>query len=42
MRYQVAVFGGYNPDYYHFSDPKELAQWLVDQDGKLEVEISEV
>lgn len=41
MRYRVAIFGGYNPDYYHFSDSNELAKWLVDQDGILEVEVSE-
>lgn len=42
MRYRLAIFGRYNPDYYHFSDPKELVKWLVDQDEILEVEVDEV
>jgi len=42
MTYQLAVHGGYNPDYHHFSDPQGLVDWLMGQAGILEVEIREV
>jgi len=42
MTYQVTVHGGYNPDYYHFSEPQGLVDWLLDQDSILEVEVREV
>jgi len=42
--YQVAVHGGYNPEYYHFSDAQKLVEWMVDEcAGRiLEVTVNEV
>lgn len=44
MTYQLAIHGGYNPEYYHFTDPGDLVKWLVDETsgGILEVEVNEV
>ena len=43
MTYQLAVHGGYNPDYYHFSNPSDLVDYLVSQgDSILEVSVREV
>ena len=43
MTYQLAVHGGYNPDYYHFTDACDLAEWMVSQgDSILEVTVREV
>jgi len=43
VRYQLTIHGGYNPDYYHFSNPLDLVDWLVDNgDSILEVTVSEV
>ena len=41
--YQLAVHGGYNPEYHHFSDPTDLVEWLVAHaNGILEVTVNEV
>ena len=42
MRYRLSIFGRHNPEHRHFTDPKELVEWLVDQDEILEVEVDEV
>ena len=44
MTYQLAIHGGYNPDYYHFSNPSDLVDWLVSESAGriLEVSVHEV
>ena len=42
MRYRLSIFGRHNPEHRHFTDPKELVEWLGDQDEILEVEVDEV
>lgn len=43
MIYQVAVHGGYNPEYYHFLDEKALVRWLINKgDSIMEVSVREV
>jgi hypothetical protein len=42
VRYQLVIHGGYNPQYYHFSDPNELVRWLVQEEGIVEVTVREV
>lgn len=41
--YQLAIHGGYNPDYYHFSNPSDLVDYLVSMgDSIVEVSVREV
>lgn len=42
MRYQLKVYGSYEPATYHFSDPRELADFLLSQESIVEVMVSEV
>jgi len=43
VTYQLLVHGGYNIEYHHFSDPRDLAEWLVDHNDRiLEVMVYEV
>jgi len=42
MLYQVAVHGGYNPEYYHFLDEQALVRWLLGKQEILEVTVREV
>ena len=42
MRYQLRVFGKYEPDTYHFTDPRDLADFLLSQESIVEVMVDEV
>ena len=42
MRYQLAIHGNYNPEYYHFSDADELVRFLLGEKGIVEVTVREV
>lgn len=42
MRYQLKVYGSYEPATYHFSDPRELAEFLLQQESIMEVSVDEV
>lgn len=42
MRYRLTVYGSYEPSMYHFSDPRDLAEFLLAQESILEVSVSEV
>ena len=42
MRYQLRVFGKYEPDTYHFTDPRDLAEFLLSQESIVEVMVDEV
>lgn len=42
MKYQLKVYGSMNPETYHFSDPRDLADWLLAQESIVEVMVNEV
>jgi hypothetical protein len=42
VRYQLKVFGKYEPDTYHFTDPRDLAEFLLGQESIVEVMVDEV
>ena len=42
MTYQLKVYGSYTPETYHFSDPRDLAEWLLARESIVEVMVSEV
>ena len=42
VRYQLKVFGKYEPETYHFTDPRDLAEFLLSQESILEVAVREV
>lgn len=42
MTYQLKVYGSYEPTTYHFSDPRELAEFLLQQESIMEVMVNEV
>ena len=42
MRYQLAIHGNYNPEYYHFSNADELVRFLLGEKGIVEVTVREV
>ena len=42
MRYQLAIHGNYNPEYYHFSNADELVRFLLGERGIVEVTVREV
>ena len=42
MRYRLSIFGRHTTEHRHFTDPKALVEWLVDQEEILEVEVDEV
>lgn len=42
MTYQLKVYGSYEPETYHFSDPRDLVEWLLEQESIVEVMVNEV
>ena len=42
MTYQLKVYGKHEPDTYHFSDPRDLADFLLAQETIVEVMVDEV
>ena len=42
MTYQLKVYGSWEPETYHFSDPRDLAEWLLEQESIMEVMVNEV
>jgi len=42
VRYQLAIHGNYNPEYYHFSNADELVRFLLGERGIVEVTVREV
>jgi hypothetical protein len=42
VRYQLQVFGKYEPDTYHFTNPRDLAEFLLSQESIVEVMVNEV
>lgn len=40
--YQLKVYGKYEPDTYHFSDPRDLADFLLGMESIAEVMVNEV
>lgn len=42
MTYQLVVYGSLVPEKYHFSDPRELADWLLARESIVEVMVNEV
>jgi hypothetical protein len=40
---RLTLFGvGYSPEYYHFTDPGDLVNWLTDRGGVVEVSVDYV
>ena len=42
MRYRLSIFGRHTTEHRPFTAPKDLVEWLLDQDEILEVEVDEV
>lgn len=40
---KLTLFGaGYSPEFYHFSEPRDVVDWLADRGGVVEVSVEYV